>query len=289
MTSFPQFASLPLELQREVWQASLDEAPEPGVHVFRTEDPGNGDPASITIDISLNTLMHVCRESRIMARRQLKFRRVDRGACLDPYRAFDAETDSMYISTRDWASFFCAESFASWTAPAASLRHLALDARAGEYGVDGVSMFIHCLGVLGGLRTVSIVFSDEGWVPRDHVPSGDLQYRLVDCVQGDAVWHAPPSRVKRQDMDPWDIARDFRRAITGYFMQPRSREGIPDWEHAAYDQTTREFLFDIIPRRIVPRREGIRRGVEEQSDWISSIITDISSVLTGFRAIFLMS
>lgn len=281
MTSLPQFASLPLELQREVWQASLNEAPEPGVHIFRSEDLGNGDPASITIDISWNSLMHVCRESRSMARRQLKFRHVDgAGACLGPYRAFDTETDAIYVSTRDWSSFFCEDSLASWREPPARLRHLALDARALNIGLDDVIMFIHSLRVLSGLRTVSVVFSDEGWVPRDHVPSGDLAYRLVDCAHGDAVWHAPPNRVKRQDMDPWEITRAFGKDITGWFRLHGTE--ITDWEHAPYDHETLEFLFDIIPRRIVPRREGMRRGTEEESSLISSIITGLRGLMPSY-------
>ncbi|KAG8161145.1 hypothetical protein KVR01_009409 [Diaporthe batatas] len=263
MTSFPQFASLPLELQREVWQASLDEAPEPGVHIFRTEDPNNGDPASITIDLSWNTLMHVCRESRRMARRQLKFRHVDgAGACLDPYRDFDPELDAIYISSRDWPSFFCSDSLAAWRRPPASVRHLALDARMLGSGLDGAITFIHCLGALSGLRTVSVVFSEEGWVPRDHVPSGDLPYMLVDCAPGAVVWHAPPGRVKRQDMDPWEIAKTFRKDITGYVHGQGSVAEIHNWDRAPYDNETGEFLFDVIPRRIVPRREAARPGFE---------------------------
>jgi hypothetical protein len=282
MSSFPQFANLPLELQREVWQASLDEAPEPGVHIVRLEDSTNGDPGLITIDTRWHSLMHACRESRAMARRQLRFRHVDsRGACSGPYRAFNPETDSVYVSIRDWGTFFDAESFASWTEPPANLRHLALDARVLS-SARGVRMFVQYLGVLGGLQTVSVVFSEEGWVPRDHVPTGDLPYQLAECAQGDAVWHAPPGRVKRQDMDPWEITNKFRRDITNYFRRQISGTEIPDWEHAPYDKSTGEFLFDVIPRRIVPKLEGARHGFDEGASLFSSIIGGLRRLMPSY-------
>lgn len=271
MQWFPQFASLPLELQREVWQASLDEAPEPSVHIFRSEDSTSGDPASVTFDINLNTLMHVCHVSRTMAQKQLKFRHYDRGACLGPYRAFDLESDAIYVSARDWESFFCHEFFASWTESPGNLRHLGLDARVlGSFAT--VRTFVECLGILTGLRTVSIVFSEEGWVPRDHVPTGALQYQLVDYLQGDAVWHAPPGRVKRQDMDPWDVVRLFCENLKDCVRIPMPPTAIPGWENAPYDSSSREFLFEIIPQRIVPKLEGERHGFDEEGSLLSSII-----------------
>lgn len=270
MQSFPQFAGLPLELQREVWQASLDEAPEPSIHIFRSEDSTSGDPASVTFDIGLNTLMHVCHESRAMARKQLKFRHHDRGAYLGPYRAFDLESDAIYVSTRDWESFFCHEFFASWTESPGKLRHLGLDARVLGSSA-AVRTFVECLGTLTGLRTVSIVFSEEGWVPRDHVPTGALQYQLVDYIQGDAVWHAPPGRVKRQDMDPWDVVRLFCENLKDS-VRIQMPTVIPGWENAPCDKSSGEFLFDIIPQRIVPKLEGERHGFDEEGSLLSSII-----------------
>lgn len=271
MPSFPQFASLPLELQREVWQASLSETPEPSVHIFRSEDSTSGDPASVTFDIKCNTLMHVCHTSRSMARKQLKFRHYDRGACLGPYRTFDLELDAIYVSARDWDAFFCREFFASWTESPGNLRHLGLDARVLGSSAE-VRTFVQCLGTLTGLRTVSIVFSEEGWVPRDHVPTGALQYQLVDYLQGDAVWHAPPGRVKRQDMDPWDVVRLFCEDVKVSFHQQMAATVIPGWENAPYDKSSREFLFDIIPQRIVPKLEGERHGFDEEGSLLSSII-----------------
>lgn len=281
MPAFPQFASLPLELQREVWQASLTEAPEPSVHIFRSEDSTSGDPASVTFDIPCNTLMHVCHESRSMARKQLRFRHYDRGACLGQYRAFDLERDAIYVSARDWDAFFCAEFFASWTEPPANLRHIGLDARVLGSSA-GVRTFVESLGTLSGLRTVSMVFSEEGWVPRDHVPTGALQYQLVDYLQGDAVWHAPPGRVKRQDMDPWEIARLFRQDITDYFHQQVSATINPAWEHAPYDKSSGEFLFEIIPQRIVPRFEGERHGFDEEKGLLSSIIGGLRGLMPSY-------
>lgn len=278
MPSFPQFASLPLELQREVWQANLDEAAEPGVHIFRSEDATSGDPASVTIDIRCHTLMHVCHESRSMARKQLRFRQFDKGACLSPYRAFDLETDAIYVSARDWEAFFCPEFFASWTESPANLRHLALDARVLGSSI-GVRTFVECLGTLSGLHTVSVVFSEEGWVPRDHVPTGALQYQLVDCAQGDTVWHAPAGRVKRQDMDPWEITKLFRRDMTKIFHQNVAGTANSGWENAPYDRSTGEFLFDIIPRRIVPKLEGARHGFEEEGSLLSSIIGGLRGLM----------
>lgn len=281
MPSFPQFASLPLELQREVWQASLDEPPEPSVHIFRTEDAASGDPASVTVDIGCNTLMHVCHVSRSMASRQLRFRRVDGGACLGPYRPFDLGLDAIYVSARDWEAFFCREFFASWTEPPANLRHLGLDARVLGSAV-GLRTFVECLPVLSGLQTVSIVFSEEGWVPRDHVPTGALQYQLVNYAQGDTVWHAPAGRVKRQDMDPWDIVQLFRQDITDTFRQQVANTVIPDWEDAPYDRASGKFLFDIIPRRIVPKLEGKRHGFDEEGSLLSSIIGGLRGLMPSY-------
>ncbi|KAI3393008.1 hypothetical protein diail_4887 [Diaporthe ilicicola] len=278
MSVFPQFASLPLELQREVWQAALDEAPEPSVHVFRSEDATSGDPASATVDMQCNTLMHACHESRSMARKQLRFRHLDNGACLGPCRAFDLELDAIYVSARDWVAFFCAEFFASWTVPPAHLRHLALDARVLGSPL-GVRTLVGCLGTLSGLQTVSVVFSEEGWVPRDHVPTGALQFQLVDCVEGETVWHAPRGRVKRQDMDPWEITRLFREDITKTAHQELSGAGILGWENAPYDRNTGDFLFDILPRRIVPKLKGKRHGFDDESTLLSSIIGGLRGLL----------
>lgn len=281
MPSFPQFTSLPLELQREVWQASLNEAPEPCVHIFRSEDSTSGDPATVTFDMRCNTLMHVCHESRSMARKQLRFRQYDKGAWLGPYRAFDPELDAIYVSARDWESFFCAEFFASWAESPANLRHLGLDARVLGSSA-GVRTFVECLGTLSGLRTVSIVFSEEGWVPRDHVPTGALQYQLVDYLQGDVVWHAPAGRVKRQDMDPWDIVRLFCQDITATFQQQVAATVIPGWENAPYDRSRGKFLFDIIPQRIVPKFEGERHGFDEEKSMLSSIIGGLRGLMPPY-------
>lgn len=281
MPSFPQFASLPLELQREVWQASLNEAPEPSVHIFRSEDSTSGDPASVTFDMQYNTLMHVCHESRAMGRKQLRFRHYDRGACLGPYRAFNPEWDAIYVSARDWESFFCAEFFASWTEPPANLGHLGLDARVLGSSA-GVRTFVECLGTLSGLRTVPMVFSEEGWVPRDHVPTGALQYQLVDYAQGDAVWHAPPGRVKRQDMDPWDVVRLFCQDLTDSFHQQVSATAAPGWENAPYDKAKKRFTFDIIPQRIVPRFEGERHGFDEEDNLLQSIIGGLRRLMPSY-------
>ncbi|KAH8751691.1 hypothetical protein F5883DRAFT_577884 [Diaporthe sp. PMI_573] len=274
MSSFPQFANLPLELQREVWQASLDEAPEPGVHIIRHEDNTNGDPGLVTMDIGCNSLMHVCRESRAMARKQLKFRHVDRGACLNPYRAFNLDTDAIYVSVRDLEHFFDEESFASWTVPPANLRHLALDART----VNGVvERVVDYLGILRGLQTVSIVFSEEGWVPRDHVPTGDLPYQLLDFAVGDLVWYAPSDRVKKENMDPWEVTKTVRRRFAVAFCYAYSLGEIPDLEHAPYDKSTGELLFDIVPQRMVPKLPG--RRVEKQRNLLSSFIRGLRGLM----------
>jgi hypothetical protein len=274
---FPQFANLPLELQREIWQASLDDAPEPGVYIIKSEDSTNGDPGFITIDTSYTPLMHVCRESRAMSRKQLRFHEIDRrGACLGPYRIFNPETDSVYVSVRDWGDFFDAESFESWTVPPAHLQHLALDARAIQ---DSGCMWklTRFLGTLSGLQTLSIVFSEEGWVPRDHIPTGDLPYQLLDCAKGDAVWYAPPGRVKRQDMDPWEIADKFRRDFTRSYHSDYLQGRVPDWEHVPWDQEKAQFLFDFIPRRIVPKLLGM--GPVKQRNLLSSIIGGLRGLL----------
>ncbi|KAL1854469.1 hypothetical protein Daus18300_011390 [Diaporthe australafricana] len=283
MSSFPQFASLPLELQREVWQAALDEAPEPSVHVFRFEDVTSGDAASVTVDMPRNNaLMHACHESRSMARKQLRFRRHHAdsggGACLGPYRAFDLERDAIYVSARDWTAFFCAEFFASWSEPPANLRHLALDARVLGSPL-GVQTFVGCLGTLSGLQTVSVVFSEEGWVPRDHVPTGALQFQLVDCVKGETVWHAPPGRVKRQDMDPWEVTKLFREDITMTARQELSSTGSASWENVPHDRITGEFHFDTVPRRIVPKLGGARHGFDDGSSLLASIIGCLRGLL----------
>lgn len=278
MSSFPQFASLPLELQREVWQAALHEAPEPSVHIFRFEDATSGDPASVTVDMPCNTLMHACHESRSMARKQLRFRHADSGACLGPHRAFDLELDAIYVSARDWTAFFCAEFFASWSEPPANLRHLALDARVLGSPL-GVQTFVGCLGTLSGLRTVSVVFSEEGWVPRDHVPTGALQFQLVDCVKGESVWHAPPDRVKRRDMDPWEVTQLFREDITNTVHQGLPSAALTGWENRLHDRNTGELLFDILPRRIVPKLDGARHGFDDKSSLLSSIIGGLRGLL----------
>lgn len=269
---FHQFTNLPLELQREIWQNALDEDPEPTVYVFRGDENEHHWHLPELVDTDINPLMHVCHESRSIARKQLKFRQsLDDGTCLGPYREFRPDLDAIYVSSRDWSLFFFEGFLDNNRDQAAALHYLALDARViGSAG--GVRDFVQHIQRFGGLRTVSIVFSEEGWVPRDHVPTGSIQYRLVDCAPGQTVWNAPAGQVKRRDMDPWEVIQSFQQMLSDFVADAGSSQTV-----ALFDETTGRFCFHTIPQNIVPKNR--KRSHTEDTKWLVSILSGVRGLL----------
>lgn len=269
---FHQFTSLPLELQREVWQRTLDDELEPTVHVFRGDESEHHWRLPEVVDMDISPLMHVCHESRSIARKQLKFRQnLDDGTCLGACREFRPDLDAIYVSSRDWSLFFFEGFLDSNPDQAAALQHLALDARViGAMG--GVQDFSQHVLKFGGLRTVSIVFSEEGWVPRDHVPTGSIQYRLVDCAPGQTVWNAPAGQVKRRDMDPWEVIRSFEQMLSHIVAG-----NDPSRTALIVDETTGGFCFKIIPQNIVPKSR--KHYPKDDSRWLISIFKGVRGLL----------
>lgn len=275
MTFFPQFATLPLELQREIWQKILDEEPEPAVHIFRWDGNENHRHLPELMEVEMNPLMHVCHESRGMARKQLNFHHVlSDGTCLGPYREFRPDLDAIYVSSRDWSLFFFDNFLDNWREQAATLQHLALDARV-VGAIGGVQDFAQHLDRFGALRSVSIVFSEEGWVPRDHVPTGSIQYRLVDCAEGQTVWNAPAGEVKRRDMDPWEVIQSFKQVLTIVGVGEHLSVNPAPVDEMRADES---FRFDIIPQNIVPK--GRKHSHEKHSTLLLSIISSVRGLLS---------
>lgn len=288
LSHFPQFTNLPLELQREIWQTILDEYPEPTVHIFRWDDDDesqteqHGHLLPELVDTDVNPLMHVCHESRSMARKQLQFRYIlADGTCLGPCRPFRLDLDAVYVSSRDWPVFFF-EGFlrhhSGRERQAAALQHLALDARVvGVGALDGVRDVARHLGRFGGLRTVSVVFSEEGWVPRDHVPTGDMGYRLVGCARGQTVWNAPAGEVKRRDMDPWEVVRGFEALLSQVGVGVGL--GASDESRDLDGNNTGRFRFRVIPQNIVPQGRKHAYYDTEDSGWVKSIFSGVRGCL----------
>ncbi|KAH8646129.1 hypothetical protein BX600DRAFT_518980 [Xylariales sp. PMI_506] len=259
---FHPFTRLPLELQREVWRTALDMEPHAAVCIFGSND----ELEPTTVDLSLPVLMHVCRESRSMVRRRLNFRTLGSdGSSLGPYREFQPAIDALYISSRDWPQFFDPDFLQGWSR-CAELRNLALDQRV--LSEDDVAEFASQLGYFPSLRTLSLVFSEEGWLPRDHVPTGRLRYRLVDCEEGDTVWDSPPGRVRREHMDP--------AVITARFEEMLAAQNIDKMGQAPYNKDTGEPLFVVVPKKIAhsPRASTRSQG------WISSLFGGVQRLFT---------
>lgn len=302
LSHFPQFTNLPLELQREIWKTILDEDPEPTVHIFRWDDDDeflseqHGHLLPELVDTDLHPLMHVCHESRSMARKQLQFRDpLADGTCLGPCRAFRPDLDAVYVSSRDWPVFFF-EGFLRHHSQeerpqrqgqaTAALQHLALDARVvGVGALDGLRDVARHLGRFGGLRTVSVVFSEEGWVPRDHVPTGDMGYRLVSCARGQTVWNAPAGEVKRRDMDAWEVVRGFEEALLSQVgVGVGVGVGVLDENRDLEDDdgdgnNAGRFRFRVIAQNIVPKGRKHAYYDAGDSGWVKSIFRGVRGLL----------
>lgn len=311
LSHFHPFPDLPLELQREIWQCVLDQEPEPALHIFRWEDVIDEYPPTFTgprnvlpelVDTDTHPLMHVCRESRSMARRQLRFRHVrPDGTCLGACRPFRPDLDALYVSSRDWPVFFSEEGSLfpfdegqprGPRPQQACLQHLALDARvAGTLaGAQNVRRYLNeSFAGADGLRTVSICFSEEGWVPRDHVPTGAMRYRLVACggggtgaageeQQAATVWDAPAGEVKRRDMDPWDVARGLVETLVEMLGAWRA-DGSHEFSGGRFWSP---FWFRVVPLKIVPRpgrKHSYYYYDTKDAGWAQSILNGVRGLL----------
>lgn len=310
LSHFHPFPDLPLELQREIWQCVLDQEPEPALHIFRREDVEDEYPPTFTgprnvlpelVDTDTHPLMHVCRESRSMARRQLRFRHVrPDGTCLGACRPFRPDLDALYVSSRDWPVFFSEEGSlfpldeGGERGPRpqqACLQHLALDARvAGTLaGAQDVGRYLNdSFAGADGLRTVSVCFSEEGWVPRDHVPTGAMRYQLVACgggtgaaageEQAATVWDAPAGEVKRRDMDPWDVARGLVETLVEVMGAWRA-DGSYELSGGRFWSP---FWFRVVPLKIVPRpgrKHSYYYYDTKDAGWAQSILNGVRGLL----------
>lgn len=254
MPTFPLFPSLPIELQRQIWQSILDEAPEPIVQICSIDDIRRGGPFSAKVFLNPSVLMHVCHLSREMARKQLKFNRIVQGACLEPYRDVDPDTDAIFI---EYALDSCWSDVLRdhWRVEAARIRHLALEC--GEMGYfSGVAGFAWNMTIFSGLRKVSLVCSDRRWELREYDLAERVRYRLLDYPETERTKLGVAT-------DPWNLARSFQeRAIHAFVSRPsRARLADCDSATAPYDESTGEFLFDVVPSKMEATRESIPKDL----------------------------
>lgn len=296
MPAFPQFASLPTELQRAIWQSVLDEAPEPVVQISNTDKlswgtyPLDGGTSLTTFSdevyINTNALMHVCHVSREMARKQLKFSRVEQGAYFDQYRHFDPDVDALYISDplSGWWSDILRK---AWPVEAAKIRHLALEKAQMDYG-SGLAGLVNNLGIFSSLRKVSLVCADDWEELREYDPDGRVRYRLVDYSKEETIsemaWKAAHDQHGAQKIEPWSLAKSFQDRLIHAFM---SRPGIadhdspPDADSPPYDRTTGKVFFDIVPSRIEAIRESIPIELAKEA-YCATAITGLRKLLQEF-------
>ncbi|KAF3011750.1 hypothetical protein E8E14_011074 [Neopestalotiopsis sp. 37M] len=247
-SSFPQFGLLPLELQREIWQAALQVEAAGLCITFGGLPNHRPRPA----DVDLHCLMHVSRESRAMAMKHFQYdlRRdggdysssvgggggSDDGALIGASRAFRPDLDVLYIPTDRYDGFFDWRFLDSWP-ESLQPHHLALDGHEAQLSRGGVGAQVAALvasGRLPDLKSVSLIFAAEpAPVP---VYSSKRAYKLDDLGQDDYVWCALPGGCKYEATDPFLIADWWKASIL----------------EAAGDRDLRH--LQVIPRRINPRR-----------------------------------
>lgn len=259
MTAFPQFASLPIELQRGVWQAALE--PEPVVHFIDTEKLRRQGPFDAMVYLDINPLMHACHVSREMARRQLQFRRVEDGACLEPYRAFDPDVDALYFCG-SLDSFLFSVMREKWRPEAARIKHLAVDEFEMRY-YSAIAGLVRNLGIFTSLRRVSLVCSDDWWELRGFDARAErVRYRLVDCAGAETVWQEGAGLGAGHDAGAWIVARSFRDRLMHEFAY---NPGVTDRESAPFDGSSGEFLFSVVPARVEPIRDTIPKSLAQDA------------------------
>lgn len=302
MPTFPQFASLPVELQRGIWQSVLDEAPEPVVEISNTDklawgtDRPDGRTSlnqlnSDEVYLNTNALMHVCRVSREMARKQLKFSRVEEGACLDPYRHFDPEFDALYISEPldgSWSDVLRD----AWPAATAKIRHLALN-EAQIYDGPGLAGFVDNLGLFSSLRKVSLVCADDWAELREYDPDGRVRYRLVDYPKTETMLETACQAADDQygalEVEAWSLAKSFRDRLIHEFVScpgiayeiPPDEDSPPYCGSPPYDKATGKLFFDIGPGRIEAIPESIPKELAKEA-YCATAISGLRKLLDDF-------
>lgn len=259
MTAFPQFASLPIELQRGVWQAALE--PEPAVHFSDTKKLRRQGPFEAKVYLDISPVMHACHVSREMARRQLQFRRVEDGACLEPYRDFDPGVDALYFCG-SLDSFLFSVMRDNWRSEAATIRHLAVD----EFDVryySAIAGLVRNLGIFSSLRRVSLVCSDDWWELRGFDARAErVRWRVLDCADAETVWQEDADLSPGHDAETWSVARSFRdRLVHGFASDP----DVVDRESVPFDKGSGEFLFSVVPARVEPIRETIPKSLAQDA------------------------
>jgi hypothetical protein len=234
MASFSRFCLLPLELQREIWQAAL-QAEAAGLCITFSGLPNHRPRLA---DVDLHSLMHVCRESRDMAQTHFRYdlRRGVDGAFLGACREFRADLDVLYIPTDRYDGFFDWRFLEDWPV-SQQPAHLALDGHEAQLSRGGVGPQVAALvasGRLPNLRTVSLIFAAEpAPVP---VYSSSRAYKLIELGADDSVWCALPGGCKYEDIDPSLIAEWWKASVVA----------------AAGERDLT--ALQVIPRRITPRR-----------------------------------
>lgn len=257
-SSFPQFELLPLELQREIWQAALQVEPAGLCITFGGLPNHRPRPA----DVDLHCLMHVSRESRAMALKHFRYEmrrdggsgsssNESEGVLLGASRTYRPDLDVLYIPTDRYDGFFDWRFLDSWP-ESEQPHHLALDGHEAQISRGGVGPQVAALvasGRLPHLKSVSLIFAAEpAPVP---VYSSKRAYKLDDLTEDDYVWCALPNGpggCKYEATDPFLIA---------------------DWWKDSIVEVAGE--LDMRHLRVVPRRINPRRYVEPPSKgWLSS-------------------
>lgn len=233
-SEFSRFSMLPLELQRGIWQAALQDEPV-GLCIIFSTDTCRAPPRA---DIDMHVLMHVCHESRTMAISHFRYTmRQDRsGTFLGALRGFRADLDVLYIPTDRYDGFFDWRFLDGWPEQAQP-HHVAIDGHEAQLSRGGVGLQVAALvasGRLPNLRSVSLIFApDPAPVP---VYDGKRCYKLVDLDQSHVVWCALPGGCKYEDTDPQLIAEWWKDSV----------------KKAAGDRQMN--AFQVIPRKIVMRK-----------------------------------
>lgn len=209
---FSRFTLLPLELQREIWEAALQDEPIGLCIVFNSNTCCAPPPA----DVPLHHLMQVCRESRTMALSHFKYtlRQDDSGNFLGARRRFRADLDVLYIPTDRYDGFFDWRFLDSWC-DAEQPHHLAIDGHEAQLSRGRVGNQVAALvsfGRLPDLESVSLIFAPEpAPVPVYHA---ERCYKLVDLDHHHAVWCALPGGCKYEDTDPQLLASWWKASVT---------------------------------------------------------------------------
>lgn len=233
---FWRFALLPLELQREVWQAALQDETAGLCITFNINGRAARTPPPA--DVDLHPLMHVCHESRTMALSHFRYtmRHDSAGTFLGACREFRADLDVLYIPTDRYDGFFDWRFLDSWPDDRQP-HHIALDGHEAQLSRGGVGSQVAALvasGRLPNLTSVSLIFAPEpAPVPIYHQ---DKNYKLEDLAKGNAVWCALPDGCKYEDTDPQLIAQWWKASVM----------------EAATDKAPE--TLGVIPRRITMRR-----------------------------------